>query len=52
MFFDEAKRQTCEVRRARTNTPLHALITLNDVAYVEAARAMPSGCFRKVGSMT
>jgi len=40
MFFDEAKRQTCEVRRARTNTPLHALITLNDIAYVEAARAM------------
>ncbi len=40
MFFDEAKRQTCEVRRSRTNTPLHALITLNDIAYVEAARAM------------
>ena len=40
MFFDESKRQTCEVRRARTNTPLHALITLNDIAYVEAARAM------------
>ena len=28
------------MRRARTNTPLHALITLNDIAYVEAARAM------------
>ena len=40
MFFDEARRQTCEVRRSRTNTPLHALITLNDTTYIEAARAM------------
>ena len=40
MFFDESKRQTCEVRRTLTNTPLHALVTLNDIAYVEAARAM------------
>ena len=40
MFFDEAKRQTCSVRPGRTNTPLHALTTLNDVTYVEAARAL------------
>jgi hypothetical protein len=40
MFFDVAKRQTCEVKVARTNTPLHALVTLNDVTYVEAARAL------------
>ena len=40
MFFDESKRQTCEVRRARTNTPLHALIILNDTTYIEAARAL------------
>jgi hypothetical protein len=38
MFFDVATRQTCTVRLARTNTPLHALVTLNDVTYVEAAR--------------
>jgi hypothetical protein len=37
-MFDEANRQTCNVRTARTNTPLHALTTLNDVTYVEAAR--------------
>jgi hypothetical protein len=40
MFFDSAKRQICEVKVARTNTPMHALSTLNDVTYVEAARTM------------
>ena len=36
MLFDSATRQTCEVKPRRTNTPLHALATLNDVTYVEA----------------
>jgi hypothetical protein len=40
MFFDNASRQTCTVRAGRTNTPLHALATLNDVVYVEAARTL------------
>ncbi|MCA9205607.1 MAG: DUF1553 domain-containing protein, partial [Planctomycetales bacterium] len=40
MFFDNASRQTCTVKPFRTNTPLHALLTLNDVTYVEAARAL------------
>ena len=40
MFFDVSKRQTCTVKTARTNTPLHALATLNDTTYVEAARVM------------
>jgi hypothetical protein len=40
VFFDVAARQTCQVKVARTNTPLHALVTLNDVTYVEAARAL------------
>ena len=40
MFFDASKRQTCEVKTSLTNTPLHALSTLNDVTYVEAARAL------------
>ncbi len=39
-FFDSAPRQTCVVKPVRTNTPLHALTTLNDVTYVEAARAL------------
>jgi hypothetical protein len=40
MFFDVASRQTCAVRTSRTDTPLHALLLLNDDAYVEAARAL------------
>ncbi len=37
-FFDVPARQVCVVKPMRTNTPLQALITLNDVTYVEAAR--------------
>lgn len=40
MLFDSASRQTCSVKSPLTNTPLHALTTLNDITYVEAARVM------------
>ncbi|MFT5130149.1 MAG: hypothetical protein ACI8W8_003778, partial [Rhodothermales bacterium] len=40
MFFDASKRQFCEVKEIRTNTPLQALAVLNDPTYVEAARAL------------
>ena len=40
LFFDTANRQNCAVKTGRTNTPLHALVTLNDITYVEAARAL------------
>ncbi|MBV9865557.1 MAG: PSD1 domain-containing protein [Abitibacteriaceae bacterium] len=39
-FFDVGNRQTCQVKINRTNTPLQALVTLNDVTYVEAARVL------------
>jgi hypothetical protein len=37
-FFDVPARQVCVMKPQRTSTPLHALTTLNDVTYVEAAR--------------
>jgi hypothetical protein len=40
LFFDTGARQTCTVKQTRTNSPLHALSTLNDVTFVEAARAL------------
>ena len=36
--FDGALREVCTSRRIRTNTPLQALVTLNDEAYLEMAR--------------
>ncbi|HYV34549.1 MAG TPA: PSD1 and planctomycete cytochrome C domain-containing protein [Gemmataceae bacterium] len=39
-IFDASSRQACRVRQSLTSTPLHALTTLNDPTWVEAARVL------------
>jgi hypothetical protein len=40
LAFDGTPREKCTVQRARTNTPIQALILLNDPTYLEAARML------------
>jgi hypothetical protein len=46
--FDAPNREVCVVRRSQTNTPLQALVTLNDPVYIEAAQAMARRAVKEV----
>ena len=49
LLFDSPSRETCTVKRSRTNTPLQALALLNEVTYVEAARHLAQRMILEAG---
>ena len=51
-MFDASNRQTCRVRQTATSTPLHALTTLNDPTWVEAARVLAENSIHHSGEVS
>jgi hypothetical protein len=50
--FDAPNREICTLKRPRSNTPLQALVTLNDPVYMEAAQALGRRLAQAPGSLS
>lgn len=48
IIFDSSNRDRCEITRGRTNTPLQALVMLNDPMILEASRVLASSLLEKM----
>jgi hypothetical protein len=50
LLFDAPNRETCTVKRSRTNTPLQALALLNETTFIEAAHGLAARMIAEGGT--